>query len=104
MQTFEIELERKKIQRSNAKAVTTCFVGDLSDSLLFLSLIKKIDMVEVLSYPIIPAPLSLSYPDDSMLSSLKSSLIKYLETFAISETPEVVHETIIDAMFFLRLM
>ena len=40
-QTFEIELERKKIQRSNAKAVTTCFVGDLSDSLLFLSLIKK---------------------------------------------------------------
>ena len=38
-----------------------------------------------------------------MLSSLKSSLLKYLETFAISETPEVVHETIIDAMFFLRL-
>ena len=29
--------------------------------------------------------------------------MKYLETFAVSETPEVVHETIIDAMFFLRL-
>ena len=36
-------------------------------------------------------------------SSPKSNLMKYLETFAVSETPEVVHETIIDAMFFLRL-
>ena len=26
-----------------------------------------------------------------------------METFAVSETPEVVHKTIIDAMFFLRL-
>ena len=29
--------------------------------------------------------------------------MKYLETFAISETPEVTHKTIINAMFFLRL-
>ena len=38
-----------------------------------------------------------------MLSSQKSNIMKYLETFAVSETPEVVHKTIIDAMFFLRL-
>ena len=39
-----------------------------------------------------------------MLSSEKSNIMKYLETFAVSETPEVVHKTIIDAMFFfLRL-
>ena len=60
-------------------------------------------MAEVLSYPLTPVPLSLSYSDGSMLSSPKSNLMKYLETFAVSETPEVVHETIIDTMFFLRL-
>ena len=39
-----------------------------------------------------------------MLSSPKSNLMKHLETFAVSETPGVVHEIIIDAMFFfLRL-
>ena len=38
-----------------------------------------------------------------MLSTQKSHLMKYLETFALWETPEVVHKTIIDAMLFLRL-
>ena len=28
--------------------------------------------------------------------------MKYLETLAVSETPEVVHKTIIDEIFFLR--
>ena len=103
MQTFETELGRKKIQTSNGNVVTACFVRDLFGSLLCLSLQEKIDMAEVLSYPLTPVPLSLSYSDGSMLSSPKSNLMKYLETFAVSETPEVVHETIIDAMFFLRL-
>ena len=103
MQTFETELGRKKTQKSNGKVVTACFVRDLFGSLLCLSLQEKIDMAEVLSYPLTPVPLSLSYSDGSMLSSPKSNLMKYLETFAVSETPEVVHETIIDAMFFLRL-
>ena len=102
-QTFETELGRKKSQKSNGKVVTACFVCDLFGSLLCLSLQEKIDMAEVLSYPLTPFPLSLSYSDGSMLSSPKSNLMKYLETFAVSETPEVVHETIIDAMFFLRL-
>ena len=37
-----------------------------------------------------------------MLSSQKSDLMKYLETFAVSETPEVVPENNIDAIFSLR--
>ena len=61
-------------------------------------------MAEVLSYPLISAALSLSYSDDSMLSSPESNLMKYLETFAVLETSEVVHETIIDAMFFCVFM
>ena len=57
MQTFEIELERKTIQRSNGKVLTICFVRDLSCSLLRLSLEEKIDMEEVLSYPLTSVPL-----------------------------------------------
>ena len=75
---------------------------DLFGSLLCLSLLEKIDMAEVLSYPLTPVPLSLSYSDGSMLSSPKSNLMKYLETFAMSEMPEVVNETIID--FFCVFM
>ena len=57
MQTFEIELERKTSQRSNGKVLTICFVRDLSCSLLRLSLEEKIDMEEVLSYPLTSVPL-----------------------------------------------
>ena len=58
-------------------------------------------MTKVLSYPFYRTPVlpSLSYSDGSMLSSPKSNLMKYLETFAVSETPEVVHKTNIDAIF-----
>ena len=97
---MKLNWEGKKIQKSNEKVVTACFVRDLFGSLLCLSLQEKIDMAEVLLYPLTPVPLSLSYSDGSMLSSPKSNLMKYLETFAVSEMPEVVHETIIDAMFF----
>ena len=79
-------------------------MGDLFGSLLCLSLEKKIDAIEVLSLPLTPVPLSLSYSDGSMLSSQKSNLMKYLETFPVSEMPEMVHKTIVDALcFFLRL-
>ena len=100
---MKLDWEGKKNQRSTGKVVTACFGRDPFGSLLCLSLEEKIDMAEVLSYLLTPVPLSLSYSDGSMLSSPKSNLMKYLETFALSETLEVVHETIIDAMFFLRV-
>ena len=80
MQIFETELGRKKIQRSNGKVVTACFVRDLFGSLLCLYLKEKTNMAEVLSYLLTPVPLSLSYSAGSMLSSPKSNLMKYLET------------------------
>ena len=38
-----------------------------------------------------------------MLISKKPNLMKYLETIAVSKTPEVIHKTIFDAIFFLCL-
>ena len=97
---MKLNWEEKKIQRPNVKVVTACFLRNHFGSLLCLSLEEKTDMAEVLSYPLTYVPLSLSYSDGSMLSSPKSNLMKYLQTFAVSKTPEVVHETIIDAMFY----
>ena len=77
---------------------------DRFGSLLCLSLEEKIDMEEVLSCPLTPVPLPLSYLDGSMLSSPKSNIMKYLETIAVSKTPEVVHETITDGVFFCIFM
>ena len=56
MLTFETELRRKKINRSDGKCVTACFVRDLFGSLLCL-FYKKIDMADVLLYPLPPDPL-----------------------------------------------
>ena len=44
---------------------------DLSGSILFLSLERKVDMAEVLSYPLTPVPLSLNRVDDTMLKTKK---------------------------------
>ena len=60
----------------------------------------KTSVFSTLRATLTSVPLSLSYSDGSMLSSPTSNLMKYLETFAGSETTEVVHETIIDAIFF----
>ena len=88
MLTFETELGRKKIQRSDGKYVTTCFVRYLFGSLLCLSY-KKIDMAEVLLYPLPPDPLLLSYSDGSMLSSSKSHLINLLSASSREFTKHV---------------
>ena len=77
-----------------------CFLRDFFASFLFLSLEEKIDAIEVLSSPLTPVLLSLlTYSDGSTLSSQKSNVMQYLETFEVSETPEVFHKTNIDVMF-----
>ena len=69
---FATELVKKKVEISNGKVSVVCFVRDLFDSLLCLSLERQIDMNEVLSYPLTPAPLSLSHVHGSMQNTPKS--------------------------------
>ena len=83
--------------------MTACFMRDSFGSLLYLSLEKKIDIGEVLKYPLTPYPLALSHVDGSMIKSPKSAVLKYLESKLVSEPPSSVDVTIIDAMFFLHL-
>ena len=78
-------------------------VRDLFGSILFLALQRKIDMAEVLSFPLTPTPLSLSHADGTMLKTQKSKLMEELESRISSEKPNHVDVIIIDAMFFLHL-
>ena len=102
MATFATEAGKRRV-RSNGKQIAACFMRDLFGSLLQISLEKKVDINEVLCYPLTPSPLSLSHVNGSMLKSPKSALLKYLESKIISQPPSSIEVVILDAMFFMHL-
>ena len=54
-------------------------------------------------YLLTPEPLSLSHIDGTMLKTKKSTLTSALEMKVITRPPDIVHETVIDASFFVYL-
>ena len=79
-------------------------VRDLFGSILYASLQRKIDMAEILKYPLTPIPLSLCHVDGTMQSTKKSVLIKELESRIKTDDPPYIDASIIDGMFFLHLL
>ena len=88
---------------ANNKLMAVEMVQNIFGSILFLALQRIMDMAEVLSFPLTPAPLSLSHADGTMLKTQKCKLMEELEFRIFSEKPTHVDVTIIDAMFFLHL-
>ena len=78
-------------------------VRDLFGSILFLSLQHKIDMEEVLSYPLTPIPLPLCHVDSLKQTTPKVKLLYKLESCIPNDMPPNVDATVFDAMFFLHL-
>jgi hypothetical protein len=103
LNTFATEAGRQKIKKTDGKTVSACLLRDLFGSILYLSLEKKVDMAEVLTYPLTPLPLSLCHVDGIFHKTPKSVLLKYLESKVESQEPAHVDVTVIDAMFFLYL-
>ena len=97
---FATEGGTKNIKVSDANIISACLIRGLFGSILFLSLERKVDMAEVLSYPLTPVPLSLSHVDGTMLKTKKSTLTSVLEMKVITRPPDIVNETVIDASFF----
>ena len=95
---FEERIPRQKIldvsnegasyslRGANNKLMAVEMVRDLFGSILFLALQRKIDMAEVLSFPLTPIPLSLSHADGNMLKTQKSKLIEELEYLVRNQT------------------
>ena len=101
--SFANEGASYSLRGANNKLMAVEMVRDLFGSILFLALQRKIDMAEVLSFPLTPTPLSLSHADGTMLKTQKSKLMEELESRIFSEKPNHVDVIIIDAMFFLHL-
>ena len=76
-------------------------VQDLFGTILFLALQRKIDMTEVLSFPLTPTPLSLSHTGGTILKTQKSKSLEELESRIFSEKSNHVDVTITDAIFFI---
>ena len=74
---------------------------DLFGSILFLALQWKIDMGELLKFPLTPVPLCLAHIDGS-IQETKISMLKELETRVISEAPFNTDTLVTDGMLFLR--
>ena len=93
-----------KLQGKDKKIIAISLMRDLSGSVLFLSLKQKIDMGEVLKYPLTQVPLSLANVDGSMKKTPKAKLLQQLESRVVSLKPASIDVMIIDAMFFLHLL
>ena len=103
VQTFETENGKRRPKSTDGKLIAACTVRDLFGSILCLSLEKKVDMAEVLKFPLTPVPLALSHPDGIMQKTPKSALLKHLESKIESTSSTSIDVTIVDAMFFLHL-
>ena len=90
------------LRGANNRLMAVEMVGDLFETSLFLALQRKIDMVEVLSFPLSPTPLSLNYADGTMVKTEKSKLMEELESTIFSEKPSHVDIIITGTMFFLH--
>ena len=105
LKTFATENGLFKVSsRLQEKITSVAITRDLFGSILFHALQSKIDMAEVLSYPLTPVPLMLCHVNGTMKTSPKSKLLKNLEKLVESKPPKTVTSTIIDGMFLLHLL
>ena len=102
--TFATEGQKYKLRGKDDKIVEVRMERDLFGSILFLALQRKIDMGEVLKYPLTPVPLSLCHIDGTMQKTQKSTLMTEIEKRTIMTDPMSVNVTIIDGLFFLYLL
>ena len=87
---FASEGASYSLRGANNKLIAVEMVQGLFGIILFLALQRKIDMAEVLSFPLTPTPLSLSHADGTMLKTQKSKLMEELESRIFSEKPNHV--------------
>ena len=76
----------------------------LLGSILYLALTSKINIKEVLSYPLTPIPLRLCHTDGKMSKTTKCTLMEELEKLSILNNPAIVDLVIVEEMFFLQLL
>ena len=101
---FTLANEGKRYRlRSDNKVASVQMVRDLFATILFLSLQHKIDMEEVLSYPLTPIPSSLCHVDGLKQITPKVKVLYELESRIPDDMPTNIDAIVINTMFFLHL-
>ena len=105
LSTFANEGVVKAVKGATKRLYEVKMERDLFGQILVYSLQNKIDMGELLKYPLTPVPLtlSLSHIDGSMLKSPKAALLREIESRIVSAAPTRIDSVIVDGFFFLHL-
>ena len=109
---FEEPIRRQKLatfasegvplKKKDGKVTEVKMERNLFGRLLCIALGKKIDIGEVLRYPLTPVPLSMCHLDGTMASTKKDVLATRLEKMVTSLPSPYIDCHVIDGMFFLR--
>ena len=93
--SFAAESGKRKTRGAEGKFIEATLIRDLFGSILCLSVQQKIDMSEVLKYPLTPVPLCLSHVDGSVNSYPKSNLLDHVDSQFVTAPPSSNNATII---------
>ena len=94
---FVTEGGTKNVKVSDSKTISAYLIKNFS----FFSLEHKVDMAEVLSYPLTQGPLPLIHVNGATLKTKKSALISTFKMKALTRTSGIKYET---ALVFLCLL
>ena len=103
LSTFASEGTARKTTKDN-KELHVKMERNIFARLLHMALERKVDMGEVLKYPLTPVPLSLCHIDGAMRSTSKSKLMDNLKKRVRSTAPVHIDVKVIDGFFFLHLL
>ena len=110
---FEERIMREKLTTFASEGATTnkkCgnkevqlkMERNLFVKILQIALERKVDMGELLKYPLTPLPLSLSHLDGTMRSTSKSKLFNEIKKYITSIPPNHIDTVIIDGFFIMH--
>lgn len=104
IQSFVSE-NKLKVRKEFGKIEQVKVERNMLGRILVLALDNKIDLLNVLSYPLIPVPLSLSHIDGSLNKTDKSKLFKLLEKRDPNNpVPQHFDCTLFDGFYFLHIL
>lgn len=103
LHTFASEGVRIKKTRTDGKLQELRIERDLFGGILAIALEEKVDIRNVLEYPLTPVPLCFSHLDGQMNKTNKAKLFKILEDRVNHQPPTTIDVVIIDGFFFLHL-
>lgn len=103
LHTFASEGVRIKKTRIDRKVQELRMERDLFGRILAIALEEKVDIRNVLEYPLTPVPLCFSHLDGQMNKTNKAKLFKILEDRVKHQPPTTIDVSNIDGFFFLHL-